>query len=105
MSLRRDLSGLRLRAVAGEQLALLLDLLVNGAHGDGARDLARGVPAHAVGDDEERELLVDEEVVLVVIADLPDVGRRVEADGFAEIHSLPVCGAAANGDYNPQMER
>ena len=57
------------------------------AHGDRARDLARGVPAHAVGDDEERELLVDEEVVLVVVAHLAHVGRGVETDGFAEIHS------------------
>jgi hypothetical protein len=53
---------------------------VHGAHGDGARDLARRVAAHAVGDDEERELLVDEEVVLVVVADLADVGRSEEAD-------------------------
>ena len=39
--------------VVVEQLLLALDLLVHRAHGDGARDLARGVPAHAVGDDEE----------------------------------------------------
>ncbi len=43
--------------------------------------------AHAVGDDEERELLVDEEIVLVVVANLADVGRGVETNGFAEIHS------------------
>ena len=45
-----------------------------------ARDLAGGVAAHAVGDDEERELLVDEVVVLVVLADAAHVGRGEEAD-------------------------
>ena len=72
--------------VVVEELFLALDLVVHGAHGDRARDLARGVPAHAVGDDEERELLVDEKVVLVVLAHLPDVGRRIEAHSFAELH-------------------
>ena len=80
--LRRDLA--RAGGAGGvvvEQLLLALDLLVHRADGDGARDLARGVAAHAVGDDEERELLVDEEVVLVVVADLADIGGGVEADG------------------------
>ena len=57
-----------------------------GPHGDRARDLARGVAAHAVGDDEERELLVDEEVVLVVVADAADVGRGEEADALVLVH-------------------
>ena len=48
---------------------------------DRARDLAGGVAAHAVGDHEEGELLVDEEVVLVVVADVADVGRGEEANG------------------------
>ena len=85
--LRRDLAragGARLVVV--EQLLLALDLLVHGAHGDRAGDLARGVAAHAVGDDEEAELLVDEEVVLVVVADLADVGGGVETDGVAQPH-------------------
>ena len=85
--LRRDLARAgRRRRVVVEQLLLALDLFVDGADGDRARDLARRVAAHPVGDDEERELLVDEEVVLVVVADLADVGRRVETDGVAQPH-------------------
>jgi hypothetical protein len=53
---------------------------VDDAHREGARHLAGGVPTHAIGHDEERELLVDEVVVLVVLAHAPDVGRREEAD-------------------------
>ena len=56
-----------------------LDRVAKLVDGDVRGDLARGVPAHAVGDDEERELLVDEEVVLVVLALSPDVGRGPEA--------------------------
>jgi hypothetical protein len=76
----------RARDVVFDERLLAPHLLVDGAHGDGAGDLARGVPAHAVGDDEERELLVDEEVVLVVVANLAHVRRGVEADGVGELH-------------------
>ena len=65
-----------------QEVALALDLLVDRTDGDGARDLACGVAAHAVGDHEERELLVDEEVVLIVLANAPHVGRGEKADGF-----------------------
>ena len=74
------------RLVVVEQLLLALDLLVHGAHGDRARDLAGGVAAHAVGDDEETELLVDEEVVLVVVAHLADIGGGVKPNGVAQPH-------------------
>jgi len=75
------------RHVVVEELLLALDFLVDGADGDGARHLPGCVPAHSVRDDEERELLVDEEIVLVVIAHPADVGRRVEADRVAQSHA------------------
>ncbi len=60
----------RLSAPAASMVSRsLLQLLVDDAHRQRARDLARRVPAHAVGDHEEAELLVDEVVVLVVVAD------------------------------------
>ena len=74
--------------VIGEEIRLPLDLFVHGAHGDRAGHLSRRVAAHAVGDDEESELLVDEEVVLVVVAHLAHVRRGVEADRFAQLHSV-----------------
>jgi hypothetical protein len=55
---------------------------------NGACDLACGVSAHSIGDDKEGEFLVDEEVVLVVIAHLAHVGCGVEADGVAECHAI-----------------
>src|SRR5450432_390023 len=85
---RRDLAGAGgARLVVVEQLLLALDLVVHGAHGDRAGDLARGVTAHPVGDDEETELLVDEEVVLVVISHLADVCCGVEPYGVAQPHA------------------
>jgi hypothetical protein len=55
---------------------------VDGADRDGARDLAGGMTAHPVCHHEERQFLVDEEVVLVVLADVPNVGRGEKANGF-----------------------
>jgi hypothetical protein len=83
---RDDVFGRDLRRAARapevilEQLLLALELLVHGAHRHRAGDLAGGVAPHAVGHDEERELLVDEEVVLVVVAHFADVRRGEEAD-------------------------
>ena len=77
----------RSRDVVVDELALLFDLLVDRADGEGAGDLAGGVAAHPVGDDEKRELLVDEEVVLVVVADAADVGRGEKADALFLTHS------------------
>ena len=50
-----------------------------GGDGDGAGDLAGGVPAHAVGDDEQARPGVAG--VLVALAEQPDVGARGEAQG------------------------
>ena len=47
-------------------------------HGQLGGHLARGMPAHPVGHHEERQLLVDEEVVLVRLALLPYVGGGPE---------------------------
>jgi hypothetical protein len=47
-------------------------------HGELRRDLARRMSAHAVGDDEQREFLVDEEIVLVDLAFPTDVGGGPE---------------------------
>ena len=73
--------------VVVDELALLLDLFVDGADGERARDLAGGVAAHAVGDDEERELLVDEEVVLVVVAHAAHVGCGEKANFSSQAHA------------------
>src|SRR5690554_5393650 len=40
-----------------------------------ARDITGGVPTHAISDDEEVPLLIDEEAVLVMFADAADIGR------------------------------
>ena len=48
-----------------QRLALALDHAVQRVDGFAARDLAGVVPAHAVGDDVQPELVVDEERVLV----------------------------------------
>jgi hypothetical protein len=78
-----------------EQIALTLQLVVDGADRDRAGDLAGGVSPHSVTDDEEGELLVDEEVVLVVVTDLSYVGGGVETNrvrlghGRGVLHSRP----------------
>ncbi len=58
------------------------------------RDLARGVSAHAIGHHEERQLLVDQVVVLVVRALAPDVrcGPEAQIHGWRGVNytdSLP----------------
>ena len=53
-------------AVAIDQVAVVVHRVADLVHRDRRRDLAGGVAAHAVGDHEQPELLVDEEVVLVV---------------------------------------
>src|SRR5690606_36954427 len=53
----------------------------------GARDVAGRVPAHAVGDDVEPELLVDEVAVLVVAALATDVGDGPGVDGHSSLPS------------------
>ena len=45
-----------------------------------AGDFARRVPAHAIGDHEKVELLIDEEVVLVVVPLLADIRGCPELD-------------------------
>ena len=89
----------RPRLVVVEQLLLALDLFVHRPDGDGAGDLAGRVTAHPVGDDEEAELLVDEEVVLVVVTDLADIGGGIETNGVAQPHLAlwPMMPRAATG--------
>ena len=65
-------------AVAVDQVAVVVDRVADLVDGDRRRDLAGGVAAHAVGDQEQAELLVDEEVVLVVRTLPTDIGRRRE---------------------------
>ena len=61
-----------------DRFAAGLDRVAELVHGELRRDLARGVAAHAVGDHEQRKLLVDEEIVLVDLALLADVGGGPE---------------------------
>src|SRR5262249_8142873 len=65
-----------------QQIAFAFDLLVNRANGNRACDLARSVAAHSIRHHEERELLVDEEVVLVVLTNAPNVGRSKKPNGI-----------------------
>jgi hypothetical protein len=86
---RRDLVPTsRSRHVVVEQFRFALELLMDGAHGDRARDFTRRMAPHAVSHHEERKLLVDEEVVLVVVAHLADVRSGVKADRVAQPHSV-----------------
>ena len=64
--------------VAVDQVAVVVDRVADLVDGDRRGDLAGGVTAHAVGDEEQPELLVDEEVVLIVRALSTDVGRGRE---------------------------
>ena len=63
-----------------------LHLVVHRAHGDRARDLAGRVPPHAVANDEQRELFVDQVVVLVVVALPADVGAGGDLDALDAAH-------------------
>ena len=81
MSRRGDLLGAGgVREEVLDELFFAAHLLVDGADGERAGHLAGGVPAHAVADHEEPDLLVDEEVVLVVIPDSPHVGGGIKAE-------------------------
>ena len=62
-------------AIAIEQVALVVHRVADLVHGDRRGDLAGGVPSHAIGDQEQPQLLVDEEVVLVELALAADIGR------------------------------
>src|SRR5690606_768481 len=75
------------RRVVGHEIELALHFLVERAHGERARHLAGGVAPHAVADDEEPELLVDEKVVLVVITLAAYVRQRGEL-GFRANHAI-----------------
>ena len=55
-----------------------------------AGDLARGMPAHAISDRVQSEVLVDEKGVLVVLALVPDVGAGPTLDDGHRLHCI--CG-------------
>ncbi len=81
MSLLRDLGGAYgLSRVVHDQIGLLLDLVVHGAHGERARHFTRGVPAHPVANDEQPELFIDQKVVFVLISHSADIGQCRELD-------------------------
>src|SRR6185369_15642604 len=58
----------------------LAQLPVDGLHRDARGGAAAGVSAHAVGDDEQLQILVDEEAVLVVVALLAHIGQPTGDD-------------------------
>jgi hypothetical protein len=70
-----------------DELLFLFDLVVHRAHGERAGDFAGGVASHTVGNDEERELLVNEVIVLVVVSYFAYVGRGEKTDVLFEAHS------------------
>jgi hypothetical protein len=82
--------GRALGAVAVDQVAVGVDRVADLVDRDRRGHLAGGVAAHAVGDQEQPQLLVDEEVVLVVGPLAPHVGggregqlhRRERRTGF-----------------------
>src|SRR5260370_155496 len=69
-----------------DQVAVIVDRIADLVDRDRRRDLAGRVAAHAVRDHEQTELLVDEEVVLVVVALATDIRGR----GERELHPRPV---------------
>ena len=75
----------RLNAIAIDQLSVVVHRVADLVDRDRRGDLAGGVTAHAIGDQEQPELLVDEEVILVVIPLPADVGRC----GKRELHRSP----------------
>src|SRR5262249_56586015 len=84
-----------LLARAGEELG-------HGFASELGRDLARGVAAHAVADEEEAVLLDHREAIFVVIALHPNVG----AGGESQLHwregsyqARPAAGKRGNGHY------
>ncbi len=82
-----DLRGAgRTGLVVLDELALLFDFFVHRADGERARHFAGRMAAHSVGHDEKGELLVDEVVVLVVVADATDVGRGKKVNVLLQAH-------------------
>ena len=69
----------------------------------GARHLAAAVTAHAVGDGDEPEVVVDEVAVLVVVAHLADVGGRAHDD--AERHRWTSPTVSPNCTRSPRFKR
>src|SRR5262249_1161275 len=76
-----------------DEVAVLVQAVAQLVDRERRRDLSRGVAAHAVGDDEQTELLVDEEVILVVVALAPDV-RRGPVTKLHHFRSAPWGGRA-----------
>ena len=64
------------------------------AHRERARHLTGRVPAHPVGHDRERELLVDEEIVFVQVANAALIRRREVIYGFLRRHEAEPVGSA-----------
>jgi hypothetical protein len=75
--------------VVVDELLLLLHLFVDRAYGEGARHFTGGVPSHSVGDDEEGELLVDEVIVLVVVAYASHVSGGEKVNVLLQAHAAP----------------
>src|SRR5262249_30242520 len=95
-----DLGRLHRAVAVGEAvdyLAMFVNCITDFVDGDRGGDFAGVVPAHAVGDDEQAELLVDEVVVLIVIA-LPTYVSRSRK---GELHQLNDRTAATARSTNP----
>ena len=70
--------GLVVLRVAVDRVVPRLDRVAELVDGQLRGDLARGVSPHAVGDHEERKCLIDEEIILVRLSFLADVGGGPE---------------------------
>src|SRR6185369_8488300 len=73
-------------AIAIDQVAVVEHCVADLVDRDRRRDLAGGVTAHAIGDQKQPKLLVDEEVILVVRALPTDIRRG----GEGQLHLLRV---------------
>ncbi len=67
-------------------LHLLADQVEHGLHGDAARDFARVVAAHAVGEHQQADVAIGGDRVLVVLADFAGVRHPDAADLRAQRH-------------------
>ena len=88
--------------VDGQVLALhrLADEVEDGLDGDAARDFARVVAAHAVGQHQQADVGVEGDGVLVVLAYLAGVGQADEAKLGAQAQMpRPATDADHNLDY------
>src|SRR6185295_15977083 len=86
-------------AVAVDQIAAVEHRVADLVDRDRRCDLAGGVSAHPVGDQEQPKLLVDEEVVLVVRALPTDISRR----GERQLHLLRVTRAGLTVKPAPRV--